>query len=288
MKKIGLLIMLMVAILLGATLFRPQVLEVYTSLKQYVINQKLTQEIQNVEKVITPPPLRSQTTTAGAVLSRSGVIQWTNTQRQKNGLPPLAENFKLNNSARVKAQDMFAKQYFEHVSPSGVAVGDLAKQAGYQFIVIGENLALGNFKSDQDLVQAWMDSPGHRANILNNRYRDIGVAVAKGRFEGRTVWLAVQHFGLALDTCPQIDQALKSSLDAQQKQLDALQTQLDILKAELESMKKSDRQAYNQKVDEYNQLAKEYNQLLDIIKVKITEYNQQVNAFNACAVGTNQ
>lgn len=285
MKKILSLVITVVIIALGATLFQPQVLDLYTSLKRYITDQKLAQEIQKVEKVITPPPLRSTTSQKGAILTRSGVIQWTNAQRQKNGLPPLAENFKLNNSARVKVQDMFAKQYFEHVSPSGVAVGDLAKQVGYQFIVIGENLALGNFKSDQDLVQAWMDSPGHRANILNTRYRDIGVAVAKGRFEGHDVWLAVQHFGLALDTCPQIDPALKSSLDTQQKELDALHVRLDIVKAELESMKKNDRQAYNQKVDEYNQLAKEYNQLLDIIKAKIAAYNQQVNTFNTCVNG---
>jgi len=107
-------------------------------------------------------------------LTVKGVIDNTNKQRALNGdLPVLKENFKLNFSAEKKLQDMFVKQYFEHNSPEGIGVGDLGLQAGYEYIIIGENLALGNFKDDASLVDAWMASPGHRANILNKKYTEI-------------------------------------------------------------------------------------------------------------------
>ena len=119
------------------------------------------------------------------VLSQNDVIDLTNKARATYGsLPALKENSKLDFSAEKKLQDMFMKQYFEHVSPSGIGVGDLANQISYEYIVIGENLALGNFKDDQALVDAWMASPAHRANILNKHYTEIGVAVGKGTFEG--------------------------------------------------------------------------------------------------------
>src|SRR5262249_8345343 len=126
-------------------------------------------------------PLRGGDASANVTLTQAGVIKWTNIQRQENGaLPALTVNAKLNESAQLKLKDMFAKQYFEHVSPSGVGPDGLANEVGYAYASIGENLALGNFADDRALVQAWMDSPGHRANILGKSYREIGVAVGKG------------------------------------------------------------------------------------------------------------
>ena len=137
-------------------------------------------------------------------------------------MPALLENTKLDQSAELKAQDMLKNQYFAHTSPSGMAVGNLAEKVGYEFIAIGENLALGNFENDEALVQAWMDSPGHRANILNSRYQEIGVAVLKGVFEGRTTWLAVQHFGLPLSVCPSPQEGVKLTIDANQNKIDEI------------------------------------------------------------------
>ena len=68
---------------------------------------------------------------------------------------------------------------------------------------------MGNFKNDQDLVSAWLNSPGHRANILNTRFTEIGTAVLKGFYEGREVWMAVQEFGLPLSSCPNPDSKVK-------------------------------------------------------------------------------
>src|SRR3990167_5043216 len=137
----------------------------------------LANTINEIAKnVLTPPPLRVGGQQSNVVLVKSKIVAQTNIQRFDNGLlPPLSTNAKLEAAALAKAQDMFNKQYFEHVSPSGLDPGTLVKNAGYEYILSGENLILGNFKDEQELVQAWMDSPGHRANILNERFVDIGV-----------------------------------------------------------------------------------------------------------------
>ena len=163
---------------------------------------------------MTPPPIRVEREASGAELTIVGTIAKTNDERRTRGLPELAANAKLAAAARVKADDLFARQYFEHVSPTGAGPADLAREAGYEYIEIGENLALGNFSDDADLVRAWMESPGHRANILNKEYEEIGVAVGKGTFEGETTWMAVQVFGRPLPDCPKPDAVLKAQIDS--------------------------------------------------------------------------
>jgi hypothetical protein len=233
------------------------------------------------QQILAPPPLRSLKEANQATLSEDGIINWTNQQRAFNGLPALAENTKLVQAALTKAQDMLKNQYFEHVSPSGTGPSELADNAGYDFIAIGENLALGNFAGDQDLVQAWMDSPGHRANILNSRYREIGVAAIRGVFEGKRVWLAVQEFGLPLSACPAVDELLKIQIDNGKAGLEELAALLEARLAELEDTSKRD-SIYNSKVSAYNDLARQYNALADGVKAQVNNYNQEVRLFNAC------
>lgn len=216
-------------------------------------------------------------------LSISGVIVETNTQRSLNGnLSPLKENPKLNFSAEKKLQDMFVKEYFEHVSPEGVGVGDLGNQVSYEYILIGENLALGNFKDDKALVEAWMASPGHRANILNNRYTEIGVSVGKGTYNGKSVWIAVQHFGLPKSACPAINEVLKGLIDIDQRNIKAIETDLAIKKAKIDSGAVSEGMTTNEQIDQYNTLVNEYNKLILSIKEKINKYNGEVRDFNNC------
>jgi hypothetical protein len=206
-------------------------------------------------------------------------------QRQENGnLPTLKENVELDQAASAKANDMFLNQYFEHISPFGVGVSDLAENSGYEYIMIGENLALGNFKDDAVLVQAWMDSPGHRANILNERYTDIGVSVIKGMFEGETTWLAVQHFGLPLSACDGPQETLKAKIGLNQADTQELKNSLIVLKEEIEGMNpRRQREEYNAKVEEYNNLVSQYNNLIAETKGLTETYNVQVSAFNECA-----
>ncbi|MEK7451317.1 MAG: CAP domain-containing protein, partial [Patescibacteria group bacterium] len=251
------------------------------------------QKIKEVSKKIsTPPPLeivekfvaeevfRPQTD-----LTSLGVIVWTNTERAINGFPPLKENEKLKAAAEAKLNDMFLKQYFAHVSPEGFGQVDLMKDAGYEFIAGGENLAMGVFEGDKKLVDAWMNSPGHRANILNPRFEEIGVAVAKGIFKNREIWLAVQEFGLPLSACSQPEPDLKIQIDQTQNQINDLKNRIEEKIRELKSEKFNSQSEYNQKIGEYNDLVNQYGGLIETIKSLITDYNNQVNDFNFCLNG---
>lgn len=244
---------------------------------------------KNISKrVNTATPLRKDTDDEGSNLTIKGVIEETNRHRAEANLPPLKESSVLNISAQKKVNDMFKRQYFEHESPTGKGAGDLVEEAGYEFIIVGENLALGNYKNDQVLVQAWMDSPGHRANILKPSYTEIGVAVARGEFEGKTTWLAVQHFAKPISACPAVSENLKSQISTNNSQLDAMKIELENKKKDLENKPTNPDEAkeYNAKVDEYNALVKSYNTLLETTKELVSEYNSQVQSFNSCAKET--
>ncbi|MFH1401911.1 MAG: CAP domain-containing protein [Parcubacteria group bacterium] len=256
------------------------------SLKLPQIEKGVSDLVQEAEKqIFTPAPLRAEKEAQKSLLTQKGIILHTNAKRAQNGLPALKESLNLDASAEAKVLDMFKNQYFAHESPDGVGVGDLAGNAGYDFLIIGENLALGNFENDQALVQAWMDSPGHRANILNANYQEIGVFVQKGTFEGKITWLAVQHFGKPVSSCPQPDATLKIEIETSQDQLLEIQNILEILRIELKTISRRDRESYNQKVAEYNDFVSQYNNLSAEIKTVVVTYNEQVKAFNICAVG---
>lgn len=127
-------------------------------------------------------------------ISQQRVIELTNIERQKKGLGTVKENAQLNAAAAAKAQNMFEENYWAHYSPSGKDPWGFIQKAGYKFAYAGENLAR-NFATSDEVVQAWMDSPTHRANLLNGRYQDIGIAVAQGTLNGQETTLVVQEFG---------------------------------------------------------------------------------------------
>ena len=239
------------------------------------------------KKIFAPPPIKSLAEHPDSYLTKEGVLSFTNIQRQNNNIPSLKENAVLDLMALAKVEDMFANQYFAHQSPSGKGVGDLAEDFSYQFIIVGENLALGGFKDDEALVTAWMESPGHRENILNKAYQEIGIAVKKGVFEGKEVWLAVQHFGLSSGACPTIDQRLKISIDGKETQISLLKQELSALESEIKEARKKgyDREEYGEKIGEYNILVGRYNDLINENKSLINIYNIQVNIFNNCVSG---
>jgi len=289
MRKLGILIFILIIISLVGFLFWNDILDIYSrfSLKLPQLKNDVTNFLsKEAEKIIlAPPPLRSASEDSQSLLTKKGVIEWTNNQREKNGLPPLSESSKLDQTAEAKVNDMFQKQYFAHASPSGEGVGDLAKNFGYDFIILGENLALGNYKNDEDLVQAWMNSPGHRENILNSRYQEIGVAVKNGTYEGRTTWMAVQHFGLPLSSCPSPDAGTKSQIETNQITINNLQKTLSALQNEIMNMQPKRGPLYQQKIEEYNGLVRQYNNLVEETKTLILKFNTEVNQFNTCVAG---
>ena len=234
-------------------------------------------------------PLVQKATNPTAALTIDGVILLTNNERAKENLPALTENSKLDSSAAIKLKDMFDRQYFEHISPDNHGPGYLADQAGYAYIVIGENLALGNFKDNAALVAAWMASPGHRANIMNKSFANIGVAVGEGMYKGKKTWLAVQEFGAPTSVCPEISASLKAQIDKDKVDADVQSQKLDTLKQELAGMphdSEADRAAYNAKVDEYNKLVGAYGTLSTQLKSEVDTYNREVRAFNTCLNST--
>jgi len=290
MKKFKILFLVFIIFLGGFLFFRDEILNLY-QLKLSLRLPQIEKEIADLlaketEKIIsTPPPLRADKEAPEAFLTQTGVIEETNSQREKYGLPLLNKSSKLNLSAELKLQDMFQNQYFGHQSPGGEGVADLAEKSAYEFLAIGENLALGNFQNDKALVDGWMASPGHRANILSSSYQEIGVAVGKGIFEGKTTWLAVQHFGLPISACPQPDLSLKEEINENQKQILELQGKLAVLDAEIRMTIPKRGEEYNQKVEEYNALVLQYNALVEENKILIDKYNNQVSLFNQCLVG---
>lgn len=247
-------------------------------------NGSLVPKTATTEKtVVTPGPLRATTQVkSGTTLSIQGIIENTNKERAINGgLPVLSENVLLNQDAQIKLSDMFTKQYFEHVSPTGTGPSDLAQLVGYSYVIVGENLALGDFAGDVGVVTAWMNSPGHRANILNTHFQEIGVAVGKGMYEGRETWLAVQAFGMPTSACPAIDARLKAKIAENNATIATLKTGLDTKKALIDSTPTSDPN-YNTYVNEFNALIPEYNNLVETNRFNVTTYNGGVQAFNAC------
>jgi hypothetical protein len=133
------------------------------------------------------------------------IIRLTNIERANRGLPSLTLNSELTNAAAKKAADMFAKNYWAHVSPSGTQPWFFITESGYAYRYAGENLAR-DFSDSNSVIQAWLNSPSHRDNLLSSRYQEIGVAVVDGSLEGRDTTLVVQMFGTRLSTASAVDQ----------------------------------------------------------------------------------
>lgn len=107
------------------------------------------------------------------------VIRLVNIERVNHGLKPLAHNWELSRIARYKSEDMRDRRYFSHQSPTYGSPFDMIRAFGLRYSAAGENIAAGQ-PTAQSVVQAWMNSPGHRANILNESYTEIGVGYCSG------------------------------------------------------------------------------------------------------------
>lgn len=122
------------------------------------------------------------------------IIEITNQKRGEQGLPPLSVDNKLNDAAQRKAGDMFAFNYWAHNSPSGRTPWTFFNEAGYRYLYAGENLAR-DFMNPESVVDAWLNSPSHRDNLMNPNYKEIGIAVVNGTLNGVETTLVVQLFG---------------------------------------------------------------------------------------------
>lgn len=122
------------------------------------------------------------------------LLQYTNLERVKNGMPELKLSNQLSDAARRKAAFMFEKNFWAHFAPDGTTPWSFVRAAGYDYSYAGENLARG-FSNSSDIVSAWMNSPSHRENLLSNKYTEVGYAVTEGSLTGEDTVLVVQMFG---------------------------------------------------------------------------------------------
>lgn len=122
------------------------------------------------------------------------LIDLANEDRADENIAVLAVSPVLTNAAQQKANDMASKGYFAHISPEGITPWYWFKQVGYDYIFAGENLAV-NFTDSVDVHRAWIASPTHKQNILDQRFTEIGIATAEGFYKGRQATFVVQMFG---------------------------------------------------------------------------------------------
>lgn len=117
------------------------------------------------------------------------VVRLVNVERVKAGLPELVQNSEVGRVARIKSEDFVKNNYFSHTSPTYGSPFDMLKSFGITFTAAGENIASGQ-KTAADVMNSWMNSSGHRANILNSTYNKIGVGVAKDS-NGSLYWTQI-------------------------------------------------------------------------------------------------
>lgn len=126
-----------------------------------------------------PKPETNNTTAGNTQLSafQNQVAQLVNQERAKAGLQPLVVKMDLTKVAQIKAEDMATNKYFSHTSPTYGSPFDMMKKFGINYTRAGENIAMG-YTTPESVMEGWMNSPGHKANILNPNFKEIGIGYA--------------------------------------------------------------------------------------------------------------
>ncbi|MEU1199399.1 sigma-70 family RNA polymerase sigma factor [Streptomyces sp. NPDC005813] len=141
----------------------------------------------------TPTPSRTIEAQSAPTNTITQVVALVNKERAAAGCGPLTEDPQLEDAAQAHSDDMAARNFFEHTNPDGADPGQRITAAGYRWSTYGENIAQGQ-QTPEAVMESWMNSPGHRANILNCSFKNIGVGVHRG--SGGPWW--TQDFGAKL------------------------------------------------------------------------------------------
>ncbi|MCX6766253.1 MAG: CAP domain-containing protein [Candidatus Moranbacteria bacterium] len=144
------------------------------------------------------------------------VIELTNASRAEAGESALTVNSKLSQAAETKASDMVANNYFSHTSPAGATPWSWIQKENYDYIYAGENLAM-DFHAAENMEEAWMASPTHRANILNQNYHEMGTAVKEGIINGHDTILVVVMFGSGDKNSSSLNDVNKKTLNPEKR-----------------------------------------------------------------------
>jgi uncharacterized protein YkwD len=226
------------------------------------------------------------TTDDRIALNAKNITYFVNKERTQRGLKALKTNSKLIQSARTKAADMIVYNYFAHASPvdSKKDFSYFIDKQSYVFIRVSENLAMGEFTSADDVVNAWMKSPGHAANILFPDYRDTGVSVqVKPNPKGGSDIIIVQHFGVPKNTCPSISDEITTSLQSIESQAKSAKEKADELKARIDKEQtKLSENDLDELIGMYNTTIRSYNSLVGKFTMITEQYNKAAETYNNC------
>lgn len=157
-----------------------------------------------------------------SAITQESVLELTNRSRVAASIPPLTYNTTLEKAAQLKADDMLARQYFAHNTPDGKTPWTFFDRVGYAYLSAGENLAV-HFSDVEPLQDAWMNSPGHRANILNSTFKEMGVGIARGTFEGHESVFVVEEFGNPAVVTASAEVALAKADEPKRSQVKAVE-----------------------------------------------------------------
>jgi uncharacterized protein YkwD len=143
----------------------------------------------------TGKPITSMLNPPKSTTTAQEIIDFTNKERVNAGLKPLTDNPKLDEAAQLRAQKIIDFNEWNHeATKSGVPYTKAIKEVNYWNISYGENLAKG-FYDSQSVVDAWMNSPGHKENLLNPKFQEIGIGILDGNVDGEQTQVVVQLFG---------------------------------------------------------------------------------------------
>ncbi|KXG75475.1 SafA/ExsA family spore coat assembly protein [Thermotalea metallivorans] len=142
-------------------------------------------QIENVDVIYPGMKINIPAESPEAAFEKE-VIRLVNVERANNGLKPLKENWELSRVARYKSMDMRDQGYFSHTSPTYGSPFDMMKAFGIAYSYAGENIAMGQ-RTPEEVMKGWMNSPGHRRNILSQNFTEIGVGYAANN-KGNTYW----------------------------------------------------------------------------------------------------
>lgn len=226
------------------------------------------------------------------IITQQNIFNAINKERGKMGLSILKQNKQLMLSASAKNEDMLTNQYFAHDSPidNKKNFAYFISQYKYNFIRVSENLAMGDFSSTSEVVNAWMNSSNHRSNILFQHYLETGISVKTGLMNGKKVILIVQHFGIPQAACPTVSEAIIQTMHNIEKKADIAKKQADLLKDQVHTAEKQITQGYtliDVLIDKYNDSIRAYNQLVIEFQAITSEYNRQKNNYDICVGGLN-
>jgi hypothetical protein len=140
-----------------------------------------------------------------ARLSQELIIQEVNPVREDQGVLALEVDEKLNQAAQLKAEDMIARDYFSHQGPGGELPWSWLDAVEYNYAAAGENLAM-DVNDPKVLINAWLNSPSHAKNILNENFTDIGIGITKGKIKGKETIVVVMFLAREMSIVEEINQ----------------------------------------------------------------------------------